>query len=302
MPSSAFLRRPDGPGLTLRPSLASPTTLPAYASLFRTCFPGAAIANPAYLNWLYAENPSGPVVGFDAWAGDTLAAHYVCVPVETMLAGIPCRCLLSLNTATHPAWQGQGLFTRLAQATYEMATADGYAAVYGVANANSTPGFLRKLAFQAVAPLEARIGIGGVSHKRAWPDVCASSMFRRRWTAASLRWRMSNPLNPVQARHLNGQQWGFTARTGRPGVVAYGESWLEQPDHGPDLPSSRSPLGLRVFLGLMPPALAAYGRFVPLPAVLKPSPLNLIYRRLGAGPETLDPGSTLLGFLDFDAF
>ena len=90
-----------------------------------------------------AANPAGTVVGFDAWDDVTLAAHYVCVPARVLRWGDAFgRALLSLNTATRPAYQGKGLFTKLAAATYEGAERPkGFECVYGVANANSTPGF-----------------------------------------------------------------------------------------------------------------------------------------------------------------
>ena len=54
--------------------------LARYSALFGTCFPGAGKFTPDYLAWLYLANPDGKAVGFDAWDGERLAAHYVCAP------------------------------------------------------------------------------------------------------------------------------------------------------------------------------------------------------------------------------
>jgi GNAT superfamily N-acetyltransferase len=285
------------------PVSTDPKSLDAYAGLFHTCFPGASIADPAYLIWLYSNNPAGPVVGFDAWDGETLAAHYACIPADMTLDGKPVRCLLSLNTATDPRYQGQGLFTRLAAETYDHAAQAGFAAVYGVANANSTPGFLRKLSFQMVAPLAARLGFGRLT-RRNWPELAASASFSHRWTAETLHWRISNPRNPVRLRATKDQALAVYAPTGRPGLIAYGElPMVADWPNGPDVAGGGGGLSARVFVGLLPGGGggSCYG---PIPKALKPSPLNLIYRPLdpAQAPPQLDPNTVLITFLDFDAF
>ena len=87
----------------------------AYADcvrLFADCFPGVDKFSREYIDWLYSCNPDGKVVGFDARDGDRLAAHYVCIPARAQVGDEEVRVLLSLNTATHPDYQGKGLFRR----------------------------------------------------------------------------------------------------------------------------------------------------------------------------------------------
>lgn len=268
----------------------------AYEALFRLCFPGADHLDAAYLRWLYADNPDGQVVGFDAWDGDLLAAHYVCIPGRARVDGESCRVLLSLNTATAPAYQGQGLFTRLATLTYERAAAEGFRAVYGVANANSTPGFLRKLGFSLVRPLEARLGLGRLFAG----DLAAATRelaFRREWSPEALAWRAANPQAEVASRARPGAA-AFFARTRWPLVTACAE--LAAPpavaDRGP------APTPFRVFVGTVPRGLRLRATWWPIPAFLKPSPLNLIYRDLQRPGHAPAPDQVLVSFLDFDAF
>ena len=90
--------------------------LDAYVSLFKTCFPTAKHLDKEYLTWLYADNPTGRVVGFDAFDEGRLAAHYSCIPADLTLNGKIVRGLLSLNTATHPdlrCRKGRGVRLRL---------------------------------------------------------------------------------------------------------------------------------------------------------------------------------------------
>lgn len=275
--------------------------LARYGELFKACFPTTGKFTPAYLDWLYLANPDGRALGFDAWDGERLAAHYVCVPARAQVEGREAPVLLSLNTATHPDYQGRGLFTRLAAMSYEAGQAAGFDGVYGVANANSTPGFVRKLGFQLVRPLEARIGLGGLRHAPRPPAQALS--FERTWSEEALRWRCANPDNPVQVRAA-GDKLRFYAAAGR-ALSAYAELACTPPAraiasaHGTRAPAL-SPLFL--FLGLAPDACSRYPNYVSIPMRLRPSPLNLIYRSFSPRVQALDPARIAFSFLDFDAY
>lgn len=271
--------------------------LAGYNALFNACFPGTDKFTTRYLEWLYVANPDGRAFGFDAWEGEVLAAHYVCVPAEASIDGQRVRVLLSLNTATHPQFQGQGLFTKLAAMTYDAAAAVGYAGVYGVANANSTPGFVRKLGFQLVRPLEALVGVGGIgSRARA---AATPPAFERVWSQAALEWRCASPVNPVRRRRHH-EAWQFHAPAFGPWMHAYAELTLPATL---DLPPTGAPLTpLRLYLGLVPDAERRFGGYVEIPKRLRPSPLNLIYRPLAGAAGQLDPARIRFSFLDFDAY
>lgn len=276
-------------------------TLAQYGALFATCFPTTDKFTAAYLTWLYVDNPDGRAVGFDAWDGKRLAAHYVCVPARAWVEGKEVSVLLSLNTATHPDYQGKGLFTKLAAMTYEAGAAGGYDGVYGVANGNSTPGFVRKLGFQLVRPLEARIGLGGLQHGPSTPSPALS--FERSWSAAALRWRCANPDNPVSAR-VAGDKVAFYAPAAGNKLPAYAELPRAALDAGLGaLPVAAAPLSpLRLFIGLAPDAASSYWNYVSIPRRLRPSPLNLIYRSFSPRVAALDPARIAFSFLDFDAY
>ncbi|RFP11909.1 MULTISPECIES: GNAT family N-acetyltransferase [unclassified Duganella] len=289
------------PALTYAPVRADADALRHYGALFAACFPGSAKFTPAYLRWLYVDNPDGPVAGYDAWDGERLAAHYVCVPGQALLGGQPARVLLSLNTATHPDYQGKGLFTRLAALTYDSAREQGYDAVYGVANANSTPGFIRKLGFQLVRPLEARVGLGGVGTRAHGQGAPVS--FERVRSAAALAWRCANPDNPVRMRRA-GALWQFDAAA--LGLArAYGELALPADPALAGVAGASAAGGwapARLYLGLVPDSERRFTGYPTIPARLRPSPLNLIYRSLSGRVAALDPAAIRFSFLDFDAY
>jgi GNAT superfamily N-acetyltransferase len=289
--------------LRFAPIRLDAAALACYGELFEACFPMTNKFTPRYLDWLYVANPDGQAVGYDAWDGERLAAHYVCVPARAWVDGCEVPVLLSLNTATHPDYQGKGLFTKLAAMTFEAGAAQGFDGVYGVANANSTPGFVRKLGFQLVRPLEARIGLGGLQHGVKAPPAALS--FERSWSAAALRWRCANPHNPVFVKHGGGKLRFHAAASGNK-LPAYAEldaagaaltaPAQEHEQAGPML----SPL--RLFIGLAPDACSRYWNYASIPMRLRPSPLNLIYRSFTPRVAALDPARIAFSFLDFDAY
>jgi GNAT superfamily N-acetyltransferase len=281
----------------LVPATADAARLGSYAELMKACFPGVTKFDIPYLQWLYQANPDGHVVGFDAFEGDVLAAHYACIPAMALVEGAPVKVLLSLNTATHPNFQGKGLFTQLAEKTYEAGRAAGFDAAYGVANANSTPDFVRNLGFQLVRPLEARVGIGGLlSHHDAQDN---SSSFRRLRSAAAMQWRCANPHNAVQVRTAHGVTQCFAPARGN-AVVAYHE--FDADELAAAASGAKRPPVLRLFLGLVPATRRISAAYLPIPNRLRPSPLNLIYKPLSGRVATIEKDRVAFSFLDFDAY
>lgn len=103
-------------------------------------------------NWLFAENPANVGMRYVvADAGDRLAGQYALLPVRMQHEGAPVLGLVSLHTATDPAFERQGVFTALASALYAK-TRDEAPIVYGFPNTSSAPGFFRKLGWVAVEP------------------------------------------------------------------------------------------------------------------------------------------------------
>jgi GNAT superfamily N-acetyltransferase len=276
--------------LAIRPAGTSPALLDAYSSLLNATFASDRF-NPAALAWRYRDNPAGTVIGADAWDGERLAAHYVACPLEARIDGELVRGLVSLNTATHPDYQGRGLFTTLAERAYALGAEAGYGFVIGVANANSTPGFLRRLAFQHVAPLQAGVLIAPPRRFAA-----AELQFRGDWRDELLAWRLANPAGRyVAARH--GELTGIWSPTHLP-LINCG-AFLPR---GAALPlKTHGPPGATLFIGLEPRWRLT--GFLPIPERLRPSPLNLIWRPLADGaPHTLRADATALNFLDFDPY
>ena len=284
--------------IRLEPLRLDREALALYVSFFSLVYPRSRHFSVDYLNWLYCQNTDGMPFGFNAWENGQLVAHYACIPSRVKVNGHTVKAMLSLNTATHPAFQGRGLFTQLANSTYEMAAAQGVDAVYGVANANSTPGFVKKLGFQKVRPLDACVGFGNLGVD--WSARAKNTCFERVWDAASLRWRLGNPQKRLHA-HVNRSCSAFWAPGPGWGVQAYAE--LDLPfffDETPQRMLERC--APRLFLGLYPTGTWSKHRYVEIPERWRPSPLNLIYRPLGSLPSEIDGHAVSFSFLDFDAY
>lgn len=301
------------------------STIAPTAALLAEVFPGSHIARAEYLEWLYEQSPFGPVIEANLDDEQGRIGHYALVPISLMRDGVNRRGALSLNTVVHERARGGGVFVRLASEAIAEASRQGVEAVVGVANANSTPGFLRRLAFELLAPLPASVMVPtpGSRHgiRSYWADSAAFAPNglaadlealtgaptvgeARRWTLETLRWRLARP-GSRYALHGRDDLLAVSCEDRRHGVrVAI---LLKVFASAPVSASARraliraacrfhgAPLALHVGLNdlLDFPGVA-------LPQRLRESPLNLIYRSLG---EHGRPASIVsFEFLDFDAY
>jgi hypothetical protein len=269
-------------------SEVSEEKIKAYSRLLSQVFPETRKFTPLYIDWQYKQNPVGTVVGCDAFFEGKLVAHYVTIPVVYNIEGKKTKGLLSLNTATHVSHQGKGLFTKLANKTYENGAKEGYEFVIGVANQNSTPGFLNKLGFELVSPLEVKIGVGEL-------EIWSSSnyLIQADWTKESLQWRLSNP---TTSYFTNGNT--IVAETGKFGILAQIHSYANGSKAVP-LKKKNSPV--KIWMG-MAQAKTYRGVFIDLPSKLKPSPLNLIFKNLSGKNPEIQKEDIFFELIDFDAY
>lgn len=264
--------------------------------LLKAAFPDAKHLTASYFDWQYNANPAGPAVGFNAWRGDDLAAHYVTIPVEYRVGDGRTTGVLSLNTATHPAHQGRKLFTMLAERTYEEAARRGQSFVVGVANANSTPGFVKKLGFQEVARLDARLTLGSSAAGDSEPKE-----FERHWDRPALAWRLANPAI----------RYGRSLRRGRVHVeaaTAYLPIRADLGDFEQDLvpgtawSAALGPRPISLWLGLDDSRRWSTLLSWHVPKRFRRSPLNLIFKSLDGRLPRLERASIRFRALDFDPY
>jgi len=76
---------------------------------------------------------------------DMPAAYYGVFPLQVQIDGFAYLAAQSGNTMTHRNHQGNGLFTRLALESYQLARDEKIQLIFGFPNSNSYPGFVKKL-------------------------------------------------------------------------------------------------------------------------------------------------------------
>lgn len=100
--------------------------------------------------WQYKKNPAGKGVIFLADCGGKIVGHYAVVPTRFKIGDNEVLGSQSLDTVTDEAFLRKGIFTTLAQLTYDMARSRGARLVYGYPNRLSYYGLIKKLGFQEV--------------------------------------------------------------------------------------------------------------------------------------------------------
>lgn len=269
--------------------------------LMTRVFPKATIFSLSYLEWLYRDNPFGTAIGCNALnENGEVIAHYAVVPKEFVCdKGRRYIAALSLNTAVRDDYQGLGLFTELASKTYDECIKRDIRFVYGVANQNSTHGFVKRLGFDLLCALPVQI-TWGASTDRSSTNLVGMSC---NWTQPTWNWRLSRPGAKYLVRKLGTSNSQFQVRSwGSPGaywdlgVVAFNEvgplqsdasSFFRFTDFCPRITMGFGLVQQKHFCG------------IPLPDRFKPAPLNLIRRDLTPGKEPL-PDFTNFNVLDFD--
>ena len=266
----------------------SDSALDELVSLMNASFPECPFGKE-YYRWQYEENPNGKVVSYNAYAENgQFAAHYAAIPIKMVLNGKQELGLLSLNTATHPNHQGKKLFTKLADLTYKKAAEMGYKFVIGVANANSTHGFLKYLGFYLVAPLDFKVGLGDIFKHSG--DIEKNRVF---YDKEILKWRLSSPEFKYtyggRSIYGNRKEPLFHASVGLLPIGISAESL--------GIKKAFDIFNIYVGLGLDKKG----GLYFNLPKFVKRSPFNLIFKDLTEGTMPLiTPENIFFQLLDYD--
>jgi predicted N-acetyltransferase YhbS len=281
---------------SIEPIDLAPQRIAECAQLLRLVFPQANQFTKEYLEWQYNLNPVGKVVGFNAWNEGQLVAHYVALPIVSLIQGKKTKGLLSVNSATHPEHRGKKLFTNLADATCQRGKELGYEFVIGVANASSTPGFIRKLGFILLSPLEVKLGLGKIKQATSHETYT----YERMWSKEFLDWRLKNPSQKYSIK-IDDDKFVVEAATGRYGIKAI--IGVFDRDLLPEIKTSKintlNPL--KLWMGADRSTDWRNSFYFDVPKKFRSSPLNLVFKDLRCGIEL---NSTNIKFqsIDFDAY
>lgn len=118
--------------------------------------------NESLFNWKHRDNPFGPSPMWVAEVDGQLAGFRTFLRWEWERGGAaPARAVRAVDTATHPDFQGRGIFTKLTLGALDELTADGVDFVFNTPNAQSRPGYL-KMGWQTVGRLPVRVRPSGL--------------------------------------------------------------------------------------------------------------------------------------------
>jgi GNAT superfamily N-acetyltransferase len=105
-----------------------------------------------FFAWKHHESPFGRSPAWVALDGDRIVGFRTFMRWEFERDGAPVRAVRAVDTATHPEYQGRGIFTLLTRRALEDLRADGVAFVFNTPNEKSRPGYL-KMGWQLVGRL-----------------------------------------------------------------------------------------------------------------------------------------------------
>jgi hypothetical protein len=105
--------------------------------------------------WKFFDSPPQNVKVLIAEDAQTrsIRGHYAVIPTFLNMSGESLLCCQSGDTAVHKEAEGKGLFAKCATQAFETLSNEGYSCVYGFPNANSYPGFARRLGWARVGRL-----------------------------------------------------------------------------------------------------------------------------------------------------
>jgi len=112
--------------------------------LFQKCF-GKPIDEDLW-SWAYIENPNGEPIISLCFDEKKLVGHYAVIPIKLKdRKNKIFKAVLSMTTMVDRAYRRHGVFVKQANEVYEEAQSKGYKVVIGFPNANSAPGFKKRL-------------------------------------------------------------------------------------------------------------------------------------------------------------
>lgn len=108
--------------------------------------------NAKFFAWKHRENAFGASPCWVAVDGDRVVGLRALMRWEFDTPGGVARAVRAVDTATHPDYQGRGIFSALTRRAVDELTADGVAFIFNTPNDKSRPGYL-KMGWQEVGQL-----------------------------------------------------------------------------------------------------------------------------------------------------
>ena len=269
-----------------------------YVKLYRRCFSDYPInKNELYFEWLYKNNPLGEFIGIDAFNEDKKLeiGQVGGIPYEFNYKGKKIKILQSINVCVDKDYRGKKLFTEMANRLEVYAKEQGYSYIIAIANKLATPAWQQSISMKFLSKLDVLFGYGDLGINDLKLD---EEIFRSIWNQDRINWRKNNPFNKV---FLNKET---KIKLSSPSVLSIFKvfSYLENKDYS--LVFDRMSLNQVIpslFIGLAP-QYENKKFFFKIPEIIKPSPLNFLYKDISGNNSVIDKKKCFFSYLDFDAY
>jgi GNAT superfamily N-acetyltransferase len=97
----------------------------------------------SFFDWKHRQSPFGESPAWVAVDGDRVVGFRTYMRWEFLHNGRVRRAVRAVDTATHPDYQGQGIFSKLTRASLDALLEDGVDFVFNTPNDKSRPGYLK---------------------------------------------------------------------------------------------------------------------------------------------------------------
>jgi hypothetical protein len=251
--------------------------------------------NRKYFDWLYKKNPSGQFVGIDCYFNNIIIGQVGGIPLEFYYLGRKLRFLISINVCVDPAHQGKKLFSKMAIKFEKLAEKLNFDGIIAIANKAATPAWQKSINLNLLKQLDVLIGFNRFKDENFNKD---DYNFYSSWNNEKLKWRIENTHNKTFLRTENQRVNSVYSVTDYPFLQAYAPLIFTDKLINTNT-NNKFLLKPIIFIGLT--KKITKNLFIKLPEVLKPSPLNFLYKFIKSNNK-LDSKKVFFTFLDFDVF
>ena len=270
--------------------------LPKYIELYKRCFKKYPLnKNYQYFDWLYKKNPSGEFIGIDAF--DTERGLEIGqvggVPYIFNYLGTHIKILQSINVCVDKNYRGQKLFKKMASKLELYAKEQNYSLIIAIANAQATPAWINSISMKFLSKLDVFLTYNLSEIEKL---NISNEIFRSLWDDKLINWRRSNPSNP--AKVIKGHKIKLISSSVLSIFKVF--SFLENKNFSINYDSNEMFILPNLFLGLLPQKIKSL--HFKIPEIIKPSPLNFLYKDISQKKLNLTKDNCYFTYLDFDAY
>ena len=275
---------------------SDPKKLPKYIELYKRCFKKYPLnKNYQYFDWLYKKNPSGEFIGIDAF--DTERGLEIGqvggVPYIFNYLGTHIKILQSINVCVDKNYRGQKLFKKMASKLELYSKEQNYSLIIAIANAQATPAWINSISMKFLSKLDVFLTYNLSEIEKL---NISNEIFRSLWDDKLINWRRSNPSNP--AKVIKGHKIKLISSSVLSIFKVF--SFLENKNFSINYDSNEMFILPNLFLGLLPQKIKSL--HFKIPEIIKPSPLNFLYKDISQKNINLTKENCYFTYLDFDAY